>query len=444
MSYSGAGPWGSSFFFNQTDTLTTRLLPAFPVASLADLPTPVAGVITLPDSTCWQFEGIVNITPNRLELGAGACILGTVPGRSQIITNNAGPLVSNNTALGGRAVEDVGLDNAGGECLNFFGPLLVPGQGVTSLLIDTVVCENSTASLVSTVGTLEGISAIFHQSLLCSNMVDGWTIRGVNGYVQVEKFVALVHPANFTGITIPASFNAQELLINRSTIVLDNNNDIGLDIASAATVNRALVATCQFPATVPPLAGFGALATGVGKVTPSDLRWKFSANQGIRDSSVGGDMRYVGNVQQSLGVPAAIGSWMRIQGGVIAFVASDLERFTFNGTDLMTYVGEDPANIVLTASLSAEIGGGGNILGGITCFKNDLSTGGTPIVYGTTVTADGHEMRSELNSVQARIVQSSMRFINVRNGDTFRMAARNVTDLTDIEAIGAALTIGVG
>jgi hypothetical protein len=87
---------------NPNSLITLNELPSsILVKTLADLPAPVAGVITLPDDgTTYTFDVIVDISPNRIEVtGDNNCLYGINPFVSGITSNHAGALITSAKSL---------------------------------------------------------------------------------------------------------------------------------------------------------------------------------------------------------------------------------------------------------------------------------------------------------------------------------------------------------
>jgi hypothetical protein len=372
-------------------------------------------VITLPDDTNWLMLGVVDITPNRLELGSGTSVLGTVPGSSTLLTNNAGPALSANANVGGRAVEDVTITNLGGPAMDFTGGVL------SNLLIDTVIAENCAGDALN----VADVPGLFIRSMLVDGCTNGVIVGGTNGFLRIEDVASASHPAGFTGVNLLAGLIASEIRIQGCTFLLNNASDVGLQL-DAAGVDRALVDANQFPG--------GAGTPLAGAITPATARWLFASNQGIRDSTVSGDLRFVDPAGAGTVVPiAVIGEWADTS--VLPYaIAGTPERMSLVGTDILQYDGIDPTNLRITAQVSAEHAGGGNDRFDITVQRD-----GSPAVGSTTT--DPYETRGELNAGEANQIQTTLSLTNVQPGAQFRILIRNRTAVANAEVFSAAITI---
>lgn len=414
MGYVGSGSgFGRFLFVNRDEQKVWTTIPAYPVASLEDLPAPVAGVITLPNATVWQFLGNVDITPNILSLGTGTSILGTVPGRSVIITDNPLAAVGATAGVGGRAVEDVTITNTSGPAMDF------RGGSATNLLIDTVVAENCGGAALL-VGDIPGL---FLRSLLIENCEDGVVASGTNGFLRIEDVACATHPPGFTGVNLLPGLIASEVRIQNCTFLLNNITDIGLQL-DAAGVDRALVDGNQFPG--------GVGTTRAGAITPATARWLFDGNQGIRNSTVIGDARYNG---APIVVPiVAATEWVDLTALGLTLVAS--ERMSLVG-DALRYDGIDPGNLRITAQISAEHAAGGN-----RAFEITVQIGGSPVI-GSTINSV-YAQSGEMDNADMTQFSTTLTIVDAQPGDLFRILVRNMSDATNLEAVAAALTISEG
>jgi hypothetical protein len=102
------------------------------VRSLADLPAPNAGIITLVAATRYLFYGTVNLGANRILTGSSVIIEGV--GGAEITGNNAAPLISNGTNGVAMTIANVLVLNTGGMAVSWIGN----GNGAQCILHD---CE---------------------------------------------------------------------------------------------------------------------------------------------------------------------------------------------------------------------------------------------------------------------------------------------------------------
>jgi len=417
VTYLGRGSFGDSVYFNRESVLNLRPSPSFLVSSLSDLPAPVSGVITLPPDTVWTFLGLVDISPNQIALSERASVLGTVPGSSTLRTNNPGGAIIDTPGVGGRAVEDITIENPAGAGMVF------NAGTVRNLLIDTVVVENC-ASIAFECSSIQGL---FIRSLLVENTPQAVRVSGTNGFVRIEDVACAIHGPGFIGIETTPSFQSIEARIEGCTFLLNNPSDVGLDL-SATSVDRGMVQSNQFPGVGTPL---------TGPIDPSNIRWKFADNQGIRDSTVSADFRFTDAVGGPTPIPiTTINAWADTS-TLTYNLAPNAERVSVVAGNLLQYDGLDPENLRITAQLSAEHAGGGNDRFDITVQRN-----GVPAV-GTTV-EDFYQARGELNAGESNQIQTTVTLTNVQPGEQFQILIRNKVATANAEAFSAALTISKG
>jgi len=393
------------------------------VSSLNDLPTPVSGVITLPANTCWEFTRDVDISPNVLSLEQGSCLEGAVPGDTGVTTNSANPLISfSGPGTNGRAITRLSLVNNGGPVFN------VSGSSLETLLIDTCVAQGTS------LGVLQALGALFIRGLLDMGSSNGLELLGNTPYVRITEFVSLNAPPSYTGLRLGATLQSISVLISQSTVTISSPSITGLSIDPAVVVTRGLVSECQFP-------GSGVALSGI---TPGEVSWKFSGNQGVQDSSAGGDLRYF---SPSFNVVPLANVWTALTGPGIAYNLTQEERFVFVAPDQVRYVGLDPINITVSVTVSCEKNGIGvnNQPYGVTVFKNDTATDGTNPAIGSAA-VDTNQNISEVNTGQARTIPTTAHFKNVRNGDLFRVAAIGYSGgpVGGLECYAVAMTISEG
>jgi hypothetical protein len=305
-----ANRWESSVYASPNSNLVN-------VYSLADLPTPSGGAITLDATKMYVFSGIVNISPNYLNLN-GANLRGTDPSKDGVMsTVNGGVLRSTGVSVflenllvipGSSATKAYDFaDASGGKYCNIFSGCSV---------VDAV-----TPSLG--VGQISGFEAITFTKNYWS-CKDGLKVTG-----NVGKFTAAY--TFITGITAGSGIE----FLSGSTINdidLSNNYFIysgqtGIKVNAGATIDRGRLTTNMFRDVANPLQGIDSYSLG----------WSMSQNTDVPNSRAYSFIYFSANTTATF-LPSPFGSFYKIQG---ATTTIDAKRFT-TSDNRITYIGVEP------------------------------------------------------------------------------------------------------
>lgn len=413
MTYVGKARFGQILYGSKGDTLVAVDAPARPVESTADFPNPVAGVITLPSGTAWQVVGTVDITPNRVALEPGAVLLGTVPGQSSLLTSVAQPLVSDDGVDGSRIISEISLRNTTGPVLQF-------GNMPTGTLLVQNVSMDSSGSA----GTVTDVGQVIFDGLSLVSLSNGLTLSGTINFVSIDEMYVRSPGSGFVGITVSGAANSIQAMLVEGMVAEVPTGVTALSVTPGVVV-RGLLTSCIFRNTG------GTVLTGI---TPGSAGWWISTNQGLRDSTALADSRFSSTTAVVVPAPVA-NQWVALT--PVTFALGSAERFTLAG-DVLTYTGDDPTNLNLTAFVSAEhAGGGGSVLMGVT-----VQVAGAPAVGSTT--ASIYEAVSEVQAASASQVTTTLSLVDVQPGAQFRILARNRTNTNSLEVFASALTVSVG
>lgn len=234
------------------------------VSALSDLPTPAGIVITLDATKMYIFSGIVNISPNYLNLN-GASISGIDPAKDGIMSSVSGGILRStgvsvymaNLAVipltGSTKAYDF-ADATGTKFCNIFAGSSVVEIGIPSL----------------GVGQISGFKAVTLKQVYW-NCTDGLKVTGTMG-----KFCASL--CFFTGISAGSGieFLATSVI---DDIDLSNNYFIytgqtGVKVNSGALIDRGRMMTNMFRGITTYLNGFDSYTPG----------WQMVANTGVPNS----------------------------------------------------------------------------------------------------------------------------------------------------------------
>ncbi|GAA3975880.1 hypothetical protein GCM10022407_21760 [Hymenobacter antarcticus] len=300
----------------QALTLSPTTANLVSVSSLADLPTPVSGAITLDANKMYVFSGIVNISPNYLNLN-GANLRGTDPSKDGVLSTVSGAVLrsvgvsvfmANMVVLpasGSTKAYDF-ADATGSQYCNLFSGCSVVEVGVPSL----------------GVGVVSGFLAITIAQNYW-NCQDGLKVTG-----NVGKFCSIT---NFiVGITAGAGIEFMPSLVIND-IDLSNNYFIypgqtGVKVNVGATIDRGRMTTNMFR-------GVGTFISGFDSYTPA---WEMRQNSFIPNTRALCSAYMNSNLNAT--ALTVVGTFYKIAGTTTTVKQ---QRFTSASTNRLTYTGKE-------------------------------------------------------------------------------------------------------
>lgn len=303
--YRGNG-WASTVFTAATSNLVY-------VSAMSDLPAPSVNAITLDANKMYVFSGIVDISPNYLNLN-GAGLRGTDPGKDGVMSSVSGGVLRSTgvsvfienlavlPASGSTKAYDF-ADATGAEFCNLFSGCSVVEIGIPSL----------------GVGQISGFKAITVEK-------NYWTCKdGIKVTGNVGKFVALLN--YITGITAGSGIEfLAGLTIN--DIDLSNNyfvypGQTGVTVTAGATIDNGRMTTNMFRDVTTLLSGFDSYTFG----------WEMQQNTGIPNSKSFAYAYFDGNATSTSF--NSVGVFTKILGTTNLVVAKRFSaannRFTYTG-----------------------------------------------------------------------------------------------------------------
>ena len=300
------------------------------VNSLTDLPTAVAGVITLADETEYLFANDVT-TSNRFVLGNDTVLSGSDNLMIELEYTGAGVML---TSLNKSwTIKNITITCNSGTFMDFDGT----GAEVLQILESRVNA--------GTLGTIDDFNGIHFDDTQFIVITDGFLFGGSNGVILLEANLTTIAAGTLYDLGI-ATFNA--FSVTDSFVVL-NGTSVFLDgAASSANLNTGSLGSvhnCRF---------FGA-GTPLQTITIADIRWQFELNDDIPDTNKDCLMSQVSNVTATAitiaGTPVKLaGTWTE----------EDAFFFTTDATGRMTFIGEKDIEIDVTMSFSAAPVSGSN------------------------------------------------------------------------------------
>ncbi len=283
------------------------------VTSLADLPTPVGAAIQLDGTKMYIFSGIVNISPNYLDLN-GAGLRGTDPGKDGVMSTVSGGVLRSTgvsvfmenlavlPASGSTKAYDF-ADATGAQYCNLFSGCSVVEIGIPSL----------------GVGQISGFRAITVEKNYW-NCTDGIKIAG-----NVGKFVSFLN--YITGITAGSGI---EFLVGLTINDIDLSNNYfiytgqtGVKVNAGSSISNGRMTTNMFRDVGTLLSGFDSYTYG----------WEMLQNTGIPNTKSFGYAYMDGNITNT--TFSGVGVYTKIMGTTTLVNAKKFSassnRFTYIG-----------------------------------------------------------------------------------------------------------------
>ncbi len=300
----------------------------FYVYSLADLPTPVSGGITLDATKVYIFSGMVNISPNYIIMN-GAGLMGTDPQKDGVMSSVAGAVLrSTNTSVYMESFAVIPLtgatkaydfsDSTGTKFCNLFSGCSVVEVGIPSL----------------GVGQISGFEAVtFGKNYW--NVTDGVKLTG-----NIGKFAMQLN--YMKGITSGSAIVFLSGLTIQDVDLSSNyffyTGQTGLKMNAGSTIGRGRLTSNMFRGVGTPLLG----------LTPYDIGWRMLQNTNIPDSRAYGYIYMNGNAT-STALPTN-NTYVKIAGTT---TANKLLKFSSPASNRLTFLGKDP----IVASIDIIVSG---------------------------------------------------------------------------------------
>lgn len=237
------------------------------IRALADLPAPVAGVITLADNTNYEVNGTVNIGNNRIVCGIANSITGVNRQVDQIISTTTGDMFTVDSAVtprGPLTFGNVTVQCPNGRMLNIIKTTLVFGDcGVRSTKIWGAIVD-APGVLIRNCGIQNG--AITQ---------NGLSFTGVaNGFLQFYDNVCRQNAGILLNLGT-AIFN--DIKMDRNIIELL----AGQTFCAGAAASANLIQAGQFSEH-----NFFGAGTPISGISPADAKWFFTDNVGQANTAL--------------------------------------------------------------------------------------------------------------------------------------------------------------
>jgi hypothetical protein len=305
------------------------------VNAKADLPAPVAGVITLPANTAWWLTTVVDLTGDRLVAGLNTTILGSSSEMCGLISTGlvGTALLSSDFTLPMRDIfftADIALD--------------LDGQGAATAFLIWSEVNFIDCGLAGTIANYENTVA----DRLQLRGSGALTFAGTHATIAITG--SIIQPSTgvgATGIIIPATATiSRRFRTSYSAFIAAAIGDTALDVDAAAISNAEtfILDTVNFE-------GAGTFLGGADSTSSASL---FTNNIGITNSSSVAHYFMLNNVTATLNGAEASGTPLKVAGATTdGLLVShfdqqpDDNRATFTGALSQTYL------ISVTAALTS-------------------------------------------------------------------------------------------
>lgn len=386
------------------------------VRSLADLPTPVAGVISLAAGTCYEVQGMVAVGANTLRLAQGTVVRG---GCHQVLdglvrTAGAGPLLDNVPGASFAVVFLTLTHLAGGNPYYFSdvgGPLAV----TQALVADCNLILNSAPGVVDGVqqATVARVGVQACSGVALEN-------RGAITQLVYVDVLASNNTAPLTMVRVAPGATAGAFALERLGDNRLHASSVSLDLDGLPTSALVFVSGCVF-------VGPGASATPVTAARRAEPTWSYETNYGLVPSIIAAENKFALSVAGGLS-PAAIpaGTWQNIPASYVCTLSPTSQRFiqSAGSPDELQYVGTTPAEVRFIPIITVEAAAGTQRMG-LTVRVNgvDIATAETSSEVTTTATLLTTIHQVLLNPLD--VVR--MRIRNIGSTTQWRLYSANLT-----------------
>jgi len=314
----------------------------------ADLPTPVAGVITLSANVTYVFTGVVDLTGDRIVCGSNTTILG---GSSENCRIKSTGLASGDaliTSLYSIPIRNITIEAATGSALD------LDGSGASTNAIDWFGVNFTDTP---TIGTIVGYSNFIMQDCAFLNSA-GLTFDGTFGTVGASQSL-FSGRASSTTMTFAATcvITRRIRFIYSSFVAISGGT--ALNVSASATIpnDGYILDTINF-------SGGATYVTGVDATSNKAL---FINCTNITNTSTIGFMYWQGNTTDR--TPVVQNTWYLAVGTSLS--GSLISKFTNNGSARLTYTGSITQDFQVTLFASVR-SGTQNLNFEISVYKNGV------------------------------------------------------------------------
>lgn len=285
------------------------------VYSLDDLPTPSGGAITLNANKMYIFSGIINISPNYLNLN-GANLRGIDPARDGVMSTVSGAVLrSTGVSV---FMEDLAVIPASGSTMAY-DLQDASGNMFCNLFSGCSVVEIGIPTLG--VGQVSGFRAI----TITKNYwkcQDGIKVTGnVGKFASTFNFITEMNGG--TGIEFMSGLTIDDIDLANNYFIYTGGT--GVKVNAGSTIDLGRMSTNMFR-------GVGTLLSGFDSYTPG---WEMLSNTDIPNTRSYGYLYMIENTAPTATTPN--NTYVKIAGTT---TATTLQKFTSPASNRLTYIGK--------------------------------------------------------------------------------------------------------
>lgn len=314
--------------------IASTLVPAtssrVEVYAVTDLPTAVSGVITLADDTVYEILAPIDISSDRLQMGANSFVYGSSAKVMSITYTGSGSMLT-------------GVDKSfgfKGVALNCTNGTLISASDTTSLAsIWFRECQIN----CDTVGSIASVLGVLLDSNRITCTTDGLTFSGTCG-------AAILSKTNISGL----SGANDGVDLNSATFELFSWTESICNISTTGAVLKGAASSANITSTgigVADRVWNSGTSNTLGTIVPHDVRWSVKDVKGELDSA---HNALSVNSGETITIAAAA---TPVVMGVANWSSALLRRFTATATGRFTYIGRD-TYVKIDATLSVDIASG--------------------------------------------------------------------------------------
>lgn len=309
------------------------------INSLADLPAPVASVITLAANTIYRFSGSVDIGANRFVADANTAFHGEDAFIDGIVSSTTGALITSTDVS--IALDSINLTVSSGSYFNFTG----------SVSLDAIRLETVFLLGCTTAGTITNCSLFtFRKSFILPPATTGFVFSGTsNGSFKVSNSTINTGTTGI-GVDFGSSVWASIFIGPDNTF----NADAGGTSLDIAVASGNLIAAGQGYIFTNIFSGAGTPIVGS---TEADIRWITGGNTGFISSTYAAQGSIENSALATTFPGLTITNVVNVNFGA-AFVPDIVSQFTIDTAGKFTYIGSETRTFFFDATLFGSIAGG--------------------------------------------------------------------------------------
>jgi hypothetical protein len=306
----------------------------------SDLPTAVAGVITLAANTTYTFGSDVS-TANRFVVGDNTVIRGHDERVTTLTYTGSGVMFTGSDT--DFKCKDIRLSCTLGTLYSFENT--AGNEGTAFVIFNWVEVSN-----VATLGTATSLAALAFVNVNFSSITtDGITLAGASGGAPLVMDTCTINISTGTAIDFGSSTSTVGPLITNTTFLIATGTTGISGLASSGNLDTGASGTISFNK-------FIGAGTNISTISPDDTQWFFIGNNNIADTRPDGLLSTSSNTVtiSTINTPVLLD-------GTGTYTVERSSQFTGTTAGRLTYNGEKDTVVPITANVGGEPTVGTNI-----------------------------------------------------------------------------------